>query len=93
LLYAQITEKDSLRDIQYPINLQKSKLQFFSLPEIKGSTLSDANNKRDYRIFEDLFYTMLDKTTKFTPKHKFKFKNQLYSIDSTTIDLCLNIFD
>lgn len=93
LLYAQITEKDSLRDIQHPINLQKGKLQFFSLPEIKRSTLSEANNRRDYRIFEKLFYVMLDKTLQLTPKHKFKFNNQLYSIDSTTIDLCLDVFD
>ena len=93
LLYAQITEKDSLRDIQYPLNLEKSKLQFFSLPEIKRSTLSEANNRRKYKIFEDLFYVMLKKTIELTPKHKFKFKNPLYSIDSSTIKLCLNVFD
>lgn len=93
LLYGQITEKDSLRDIEHPINLEKGKLQFFSLPEIKRSTLSEANNRRDYRIFEKLFYVLLDKTIKLTPKHKFKFNNQLYSIDSTTINLCLDVFD
>ncbi len=93
LFYAQITEKDSLRDIQYPLNIQRSKLQFFSLPEIKRSTLSDANNKRDYRIFEALFNVILDKTITFAPKHNFKFKNPLYSIDSTTIKLCLSLFD
>lgn len=93
LFYAQITEKDSLRDIVCPINIQKNNLQFFALPEIKRSTLSDANNKRDYRIFESLFYTLLNKTISLTPKHNFKFKNQLYSIDSTTIDLCLSLFD
>jgi hypothetical protein len=93
LFYAQITEKDSLRDIQYPINLQKSKLQYHSLPEVKRSTLSDANNKRDYKIFESLFNVILAKTLTLTPKHDFKFKNQLYSIDSTTIKLCLSIFD
>lgn len=71
----------------------KNNLQFFALPEIKRSTLSDANNKRDYRIFESLFYTLLNKTISLTPKHNFKFKNQLYSIDSTTIDLCLSLFD
>lgn len=93
LFYAQITEKDSLRDIENPINIQKSKLQFFSLPDIKRSTLAEANNKRDYRIFEKLFYTLLDKTISLTPKHNFKFNNPLYSIDSTTINLCLSLFD
>ena len=93
LLYGQITEKDSLRDIQYPLNLEKSHLQFFSLPEIKKSTLADANNKRNYKIFEDLFYVMLEKTAELTPNHKFRFKNPLYSIDSSTIKLCLGVFD
>jgi hypothetical protein len=93
LLYAQITEKNSLRDIERPININKGKIQYFSLPEIKRSTLAEANNRRDYRIFEKIFYVLLDKTMKLTPKHKFKFKNPLYSLDSTTIDLCLSIFD
>jgi hypothetical protein len=93
LLYGQITEKDSLRDIQYPLNLEKGNLQFFSLPEIKKSTLADANNNRNYKIFEDLFYEMLKKTVELTPNHKFRFDNPLYSIDSTTIKLCLSVFD
>ncbi len=45
LFYAQLTEKDSLRDIVNPLNIERGKLQFFSLPDIKRSTLSDANNK------------------------------------------------
>lgn len=93
LLYAQITGKDSLRDIERPININKSKIQYLSLPEVKRSTLSNANNRRNYRIFESIFYTMLDKTMQLTPKHKFKFKNPLYSMDSTTISLCLSVFD
>ncbi|NLE62930.1 MAG: DUF4372 domain-containing protein, partial [Bacteroidales bacterium] len=93
LLYGQITEKDSLRDIQHPLNLEKNRLQFFSLPEIKKSTLADANNNRESKIFEDLFYELLKKTQELTPKHKFKFKNPLFSLDSTTIKLCLNTFD
>ena len=93
LLYAQITEKSSLRDIERPLNINKWKLQFFSMPEVKKSTLSDANNKRNFKIFEKIFNILLEKTMKLTPHHKFKFKNPLYSMDSTTIQLCLNIYD
>lgn len=93
LLYAQITEKDSLRDIETPININKCKIQYFSLPEIKRSTLSDAMNKRNSGIFEKIFYSLLDKTIRLTPKHRFKFKNPLYSMDSTIIKLCLNLYD
>ena len=93
LLYAQITGKDSLRGIEKPLNINRGKLNYFSLPEIKKSTLSDANNKRDCRIFEKIFNILLTKTLKLTPPHKFNFENPLYSMDSTTINLCLNIFD
>jgi len=93
LLFAQLNENDSLRDIERPININKNKLQFISLPEIKRSTLSEANNRRDYKIFERLFYVMLDKTMQLTPKHKFRFNNEVYALDSSTIDLCLSVFD
>ena len=46
-----------------------------------------------YHVFEGLFYILLSKCKTVSPKHKFRFKNKLYSIDSTTIDLCLSVFD
>ena len=49
--------------------------------------------RRDCRIFEELFHDMVQKTGRLAPKHKFRFKNPLYSIDATTIDLCLSVFD
>jgi len=93
MLYAQISGKDSLRDIQSSFLAQSHKLYHLGLPIIKRSTLADANQTRDYRIYEELFYKLLDRCKDITPKHKFKFKNPLYSIDSTTIDLCLSMFD
>ncbi len=54
--------------------------------------MSDANNHRPYQIFEDLFYKLLERCRDITPKHKFRFKNPLYTIDATTIALCLSIF-
>ncbi|MGQ9570266.1 MAG: hypothetical protein ACUVUQ_05380 [Thermodesulfovibrionales bacterium] len=54
--------------------------------------MSDANNQRDYRIYEDFFYTLLDRCKNITPKHKFHFKNPLYTLDATVIDLCLSLF-
>jgi hypothetical protein len=59
---------------------------------VHKSTLSDANTKRDYRIFEETFYHLLARCKDLTPKHKFRFKNPLYTIDATTIDLCLSVF-
>jgi len=56
------------------------------------STLSDANAKGDYRMYEELFYHLLGRCKNLTPKHKFRFKNPLYTIDASTIDLCLSVF-
>jgi len=92
VLYSQITQKDSLRDIETGLGTQSCRWYHLGLKGIHRSTLSDANAKRDYRIFEDLFYHLLARCKDLTPKHKFRFKNPLYTIDSTTIDLCLSVF-
>lgn len=92
LLYSQITNKDSLREIIVSLNVHKRNWYHLGFKGVKRSTLSDSMQKRSHKIFEELFYTLLKKCKRVTPKHKFKFKNPLYSIDSTTIDLCLSIF-
>lgn len=92
LLYSQITQKDSLRDIETGLSAQSSRWYHLGLSGVHKSTLSDANTKRDYRIFEETFYHLLARCKDLTPKHKFRFKNPLYTIDATTIDLCLSVF-
>jgi len=93
LLYAQSSGKDSLRDIQNATVAQQNKLYHLGLPDIvHRSTLADANKNRDHRIFKGLFYRLLERCRSLTPKHKFKFKNPLHTLDSTTIDLCLSAF-
>lgn len=93
MLYAQASGKDSLRDIQNGLLAQSGRLYHLGLPvKVARSTLSDANSTRDYRLFEKLFYQMLDRCKSITPKHKFRFKNPLYSMDSTSIEMCLSVF-
>lgn len=92
LLYAQASGKESLREIEQGLLVNDSRLYHLGLPAIKRSTLADANQTRSYKIFESLFYKILKRCQDLTPKHKFKFKNPLYSIDSTVIDLCLSMF-
>ena len=92
LLYSQITRKDSLREIETGLLAQSSRCYHLGLTRVCRSTLADANNRRDYRIFETLFYHLLGRCKSLTPKHKFRFKNPLYSIDASTIDLCLSSF-
>jgi len=93
VLYAQISGKDSLREIESGLMTHKSKLYHIGLTPVPRSTLADAMGRRNPLIFEELFYEILARAQSFSPKHKFRFNNPLYSIDSTTIDLCLSVYD
>jgi hypothetical protein len=92
ILYSQIKQKDSLRDIVTGLSAHAARWYHLGITGIYKSTLCDANAKRDYRIFEGLFYHLLTRCKNLTPKHKFRFKNPLYTIDASTIDLCLSVF-
>lgn len=92
LLYAQISRKESLREIETGLAAHGDRLYHLGLKSVHRSTLADANNRRDSGIFEALFYAILERCRDHTPKHRFRFKNPLHSIDSTTIDLCLASF-
>lgn len=92
LLYAQIKGQNSLRDIVTGLNSQSRKLYHLGMGKVSRSTLSDANNERDYRIYEGLFYRLLERCESLTPEHGFRFKNPLYSFDSSSFELCLSVF-
>lgn len=92
MVYAQASGKQSLRDIQQGLQANSARLYHLGLPNIKRSTLSDANTNRSYKIFEGLFYKLLSRCQEVAPKHRFKFKNPLHTLDATVIDLCLSVF-
>lgn len=93
LLYAQASGKDSLRDIQHALAAQSSKLYHLGLPDrICRSTLSDANAKRPWSLYQDIFYRLLQRCRTIAPRHRFPFKSPLITLDSTLLDLCLGLF-
>ena len=92
LMYGQIKGRDSLRDIVTGLRSQRNKWYHIGLQNVSRSTLSDANNNRDWRIFEGIFYRLLDRCQAVTPKYRFRFKNPLYSLDSTMVELCLSLY-
>lgn len=94
LLYAQATGKNSLRDIQTSLTIRDSSWYHLGLETAARSTLAKANEKRPSQIYESLFYKMLEKCGTFSSgtAPAFSFQNDLRAIDSTTIDLCLNLF-
>jgi hypothetical protein len=93
LLYAQISGKDSLRAIESGLLAHRFRLYHLGLPAVARSTLADALQRRPSALFETLFYALLHRAQAVAPRHKFRFHNPLFSFDSTTIDLCLSVFD
>lgn len=92
LLYSQARSLKSLRDITISLRSQHRKWYHLGLESVARSTLSDANNNRSADIFKDVFYVFLYKCQSLAPGHRFKFKNPLYTMDSTLIKLCLSLF-
>jgi hypothetical protein len=92
LVYAQATGKDSLRGIETGLRSLDSMWYHLGLTSVARSTIAYANEHRPWQMYESLFYAMLEKCQSLAPKRAFSFQNELRAIDSTTIDLCLNLF-
>jgi hypothetical protein len=93
MLFAQVGQADSLREIESGLGTCMGKLNHLGLKEAPArSTLSYANNHRPWQAYEQLFYEVLSQCQTAAPHHRFRFKNPLYSLDATVIDLCLSLF-
>jgi len=93
LLYAQVTEKDSLRDIETGLQVKSGRWHHLGLESAARSTLSRANATRPWQIYESLFCKLLERCQNLgSGTASFSFQNDLYALDSTTIDLCLSLF-
>jgi hypothetical protein len=92
LMYAQASGKNSLREVETGLNTHEGAWYHLGIKSVKRSTLSEAHERRSYKIFESTFYDLLTHCTEVTPKYRFTFKNPLYALDSTTIELCLSLF-
>jgi hypothetical protein len=96
MLFSQLSGQHGLRSIEQGMNNQRNGWYHMGINnterEVKRSTLSYANAHRSADLFQALFLSLLIQAQSFGVSHGFKFKNPLYSIDSTTIDLCLKLF-
>jgi len=93
LMFGQLCNRKSLRDLAMAIGAHRGKgyhLGFGS--DVKLSNLSKANTNRDYRIFEEFAYYMVGKAQSKRMDNIFKLGGKVYAFDSTTIDLCLNVY-
>ena len=92
MLFVQLTGKISLRDTVIGFSNKENYFYHLGIKNVARSTLADANQNRDWRIYEELFNEVLVRCHDVAPKHKFRFNNKLQSLDATTIDLCLDVF-
>ena len=92
LMMAQLSGRVSLRDIVENTSAQAHRLYHLGSRGLSRSNLSRLNNDKPYTLYEALFGKLLKRCQSTTPGHGFRFKNTLYSLDASTIDLCLSVF-
>ena len=95
MAFAQLTYRESLRDIEACLAAQAGKLYHMGLREpVRRSTLADANESRDWRIHADFAQRLIDQARKLYAGDDLglELSNTVYALDSTTIDLCLSVF-
>ena len=94
MLFCQLAQARSLREISDGLRSCEGKLKHLGLAqEPKRSTLSYANAHRPWELYERLFHDLLAQCQALSPKKKFRFKNKLLTLDSTTVELCASMFD
>lgn len=95
LAFAQLTYRESLRDIEACLSAQSNKLYHMGIRSpIKRSTLADANERRDWRIYAEFAQRLIAQARKLYAEEDLglDLSNTVYALDSTTIDLCLSLF-
>ena len=95
MAFAQLTFRESLRDIEACLRAQSAKLYHMGIRSaVSRSTLADANESRDWRIYCDFAQSLIGIARRLYAEDSFgvELKNTVYALDSTTIDLCLSMF-
>jgi len=96
MAFAQLTWRESLRDIEASLSANANKLYAMGFRSaVKRSTLADANESRDWRIWSDLAALLIRRARKLYANESLSVEldNTVYALDSSTIDLCLSVFD
>ena len=95
MAFAQLTYRESLRDIEACLRSQQNKLYHMGIrSSVSRNTLANANKVRDWRIYADLAYSLIQTARKLYANDGFglELQNTVYALDATTIDLCLSMF-
>ncbi|NJO25405.1 MAG: IS4 family transposase [Bacteroidia bacterium] len=96
MMYGQLSNRDSLSDLVLTVNAHSAKAYHLGFGKgISKANLGKSNTNRDYRIYQDFAYHLIAEARKICLKEdatQFSFSSSVYAFDSTTIDLCLNVF-
>jgi hypothetical protein len=93
MIFGQLTNRDSLRDLIVAITAHNRKIYHLGLGKnVTRSNLSKANENRNSKIFEEFAYYLIDIARNKLKNENFEIKGKVYAFDSSTIDLCLNVF-
>ena len=95
MAFAQLTYRESLRDIEICLSAQASKLYHMGFRQpVRRSTLADANEVRPWHIYAEFAQRLIAQARKLYADEALglDLKNSVYALDSTTIDLCLSVF-
>jgi len=95
MAFAQLTYRESLRDIEACLRAQQSKLYHMGIKSrVARSTLADANESRDWRIYADFAQSLIAMARRLYAVEPFgvDLTNTVYALDASTVDLCLSVF-
>jgi len=93
MIFGQLTNRDSLRDLIVAIEAHSRKTYHLGFGKsVTRSNLSKANENRNSKIFEGFAYYLIDVARNKLKNESFEIKGRVYAFDSSTIDLCLNVF-
>ncbi len=92
MLIGQLSGRKSLRDITDNLKAQQNRLYHLGMKPTSRATLARVNEQQPASLYKAVFMQLLRKCQNVSPGHKFSFKNKLYLLDTTTVDLCLSVF-
>jgi len=94
MIFAHIRQEDSLRDIDIALNAHANKLYHIGMQQCPKSTLADANERRDYRIYEEFAKSLMQRARREYAGTELAIEvdNAVYALDASTIDLTLSVF-
>jgi len=92
MLMGQLSGRYSLRDIVANLAAQSHKHYHLGIGSVARSSLARVNEEQPYTLYETLFGRLLTRCQSSAPGHGFRFKNKLFSLDASTIDVCLSMF-